>query len=584
MDAARCSWILRFLAAPVVLAAMPAVGFAQVTEEWVAVSDVSPTGSHDLPVDLALDPGGNVFVTGRATNGIAVKDYDIFTLKYSSQGQLLWVDIHDGVDGVDDEGRAVIVDAAGNAYVTGYVDGDRDSGGGDLITLKYSPDGVLLWTDVYTEHAKSIGRLIELTPGGGVHVVGGVTFVGHLSTDAFLTIRYAPDGTRLWLRLSDEATGSQYNLDSATGLAVDAEGSAYVTGGTEHPSPQNIVARTVKYDANGKEVWNVEFNASSSADWPQVLRLAPDGSALYVGGENGYIAGGDRVFVIRYDPDTGTEEWVEVLNIGFGESIASMVVDAAGRVCFTGSATFGNSTDMYTRLLDPAGTELWTSFVSHPGVIEDQPGMVTADAGGNFYVTGKVGSTFIGTADNDFVTVKYAPDGQELWRVFYDAFHESAFRVELDAEKYIYVTGVQTSYPASGFLRTLTIKYSQAEPPTCQPDLGFGGPGTLALSLCGEPLASGASAELLMSGAEPSAPLLLLASTSGEPVPLLGGTIVPASPAFVLVLGADEEGVLRLQVPGGAGPLTVFVQGLMPEPSLPASVAISNALEVELLP
>jgi hypothetical protein len=118
----------------------------------------------------------------------------------------------------------------------------------------------------------------------------------------------------------------------------------------------------------------------------------------------------------------------------------------------------------------------------------------------------------------------------------------------------------------------------------CQPDLGFAGPGPVHLQVCGEPLATGGEALLSLAGAPPFAPVFLVAGLSLTPTPFKGGTLVPVPFLVAVPLAADAFGALAVPVPGGGGPLTVYVQAVVPDASQPHGFALSNAVQVELLP
>ncbi|HEX5011553.1 MAG TPA: choice-of-anchor J domain-containing protein [Planctomycetota bacterium] len=119
--------------------------------------------------------------------------------------------------------------------------------------------------------------------------------------------------------------------------------------------------------------------------------------------------------------------------------------------------------------------------------------------------------------------------------------------------------------------------------PACQTDLGFGGPGSLALSVCGDALASGSSATLRLTGAKPAAAGALLASLSVNPTPFKGGLLVTVPVQFLAPIVVDGTGHLALQVPGGFGPADVAVQAVLADASQPKGFALSNAVMLEFL-
>ncbi len=121
--------------------------------------------------------------------------------------------------------------------------------------------------------------------------------------------------------------------------------------------------------------------------------------------------------------------------------------------------------------------------------------------------------------------------------------------------------------------------------PVCQIDLGFGGPGTAVLTMCGEYLVEDQTTDLLLTGAKPSSPGFLVAGYAATPIPLFGGTLVPWPKPNIFPITTDSNG--ELFVPGigfSLGPLDYFFQVAVTDFSLPFGFAISNAVQAEFLP
>jgi hypothetical protein len=118
---------------------------------------------------------------------------------------------------------------------------------------------------------------------------------------------------------------------------------------------------------------------------------------------------------------------------------------------------------------------------------------------------------------------------------------------------------------------------------TCQPDLGFGGPGSATLSLCGDALASGGTADLAIAGAPASEPAFVGFSTALTPTSLFGGTIVTLPLLGILSLSTDASGDASLSIGGGGGPAKFYLQGVIYDSSSGLFV-ITNALQADVLP
>ncbi len=121
-------------------------------------------------------------------------------------------------------------------------------------------------------------------------------------------------------------------------------------------------------------------------------------------------------------------------------------------------------------------------------------------------------------------------------------------------------------------------------PVVCQTDLGFGGPGTGALSICGEALASGNSADLVVTAAASNSTAILFAGVANSPTAFKGGQIVPVPWSLSVSLPLDVSGGLTLPVAGGNGPATFYVQVIYLDGAQAQGFGFTNALEVDLLP
>lgn len=119
----------------------------------------------------------------------------------------------------------------------------------------------------------------------------------------------------------------------------------------------------------------------------------------------------------------------------------------------------------------------------------------------------------------------------------------------------------------------------------CQPSLGFGGPGSLALSVCGGDLSSGTEAEILVTGAEPFATLFLVVGFVSDPQPIKGGTIVPLPWLLEFMIPLGGTGQLTVPgIAGGGGPFTAYMQAVATDTGQPLGYAFSNAIQVDYLP
>jgi hypothetical protein len=93
--------------------------------------------SSDFGKGIAVDPSGNVYVTG-ITNSYGAGSSDFWTIKYDENGNHLWNRTAGGASW--DSGYGIAVDPSGNVYVTGYTS-SYGAGGRDVWTIRMDSDG-----------------------------------------------------------------------------------------------------------------------------------------------------------------------------------------------------------------------------------------------------------------------------------------------------------------------------------------------------------------------------------------------------------------------------------------------------------
>lgn len=106
-------------------------------ECWVARYD-GLGNNIDIATDVALDPFGNICVSGYSQNIVTGNDW--VTIKYNPMGDTCWVAIFDNNAHLDDETHAITTDDSGYVYVTGYSMGIGSLR--DYFTVKYYQGGL----------------------------------------------------------------------------------------------------------------------------------------------------------------------------------------------------------------------------------------------------------------------------------------------------------------------------------------------------------------------------------------------------------------------------------------------------------
>ena len=193
-----------------------------------------------------------------------------------------------------DRAQVVSADASG-IYVFGAtggtLPGQTSAGGNDVFVRKYDAAGNEVWTRQFGS-ASSDEALGISVDASGIYVSGDTagTLPGQTSAgdfDAFVR-KYDADGTEVWTRQFGTS-----NVDLAAKISIDASG-IYVAGFAGGTLPGQTSAGGTdgfvrKYDADGTEVWTLQFG-TSSVEFTVGISVAASG--IYVaGGTAGTLPG-----------------------------------------------------------------------------------------------------------------------------------------------------------------------------------------------------------------------------------------------------------------------------------------------------
>ena len=177
-------------------------------QQWIARYN-APNGASGEA--LAVDSSGNTYVAAAASNQF--NTLFCVTIKYNAAGEQQWIAEYHGGSGAD-EPAAIVVDKAGNAYVTGTT---QICQGSDYLTLKYNSAGQEQWVARYSgpQEPLDAAKAIAVDNSGNVYVTGR-------SFNDYATIKYNATGQQQW---AAREVGGEGNA-----IALDGAGNVYVTG------------------------------------------------------------------------------------------------------------------------------------------------------------------------------------------------------------------------------------------------------------------------------------------------------------------------------------------------------------------
>ena len=443
----------------------------------------STSGGEDSANAVAVDASGAAYVAGwtYATNFPTTVgafdttwnfDLEAFVTKINPDGSSLAFSTYLGGT-ASDQARAIAVDASGAVYVTGYTnsadfpttpgafDTTFNGGSSDSFVAKLSSDGASL---LYSTFLGGSGSFEDRVSGIAVDASGSAYVAGYTDSSDFPTTpnaysatwssqtpfvtKFTADGTALVYSTFVGGSGQ----DQAMGIALDASGSAYITGFT--------VSADFPVTPGAHDTTAVHMDGSTFDGF--VTKLSPDGSALlystFLGGSgdgaatgyaiavdsagHAYVAGdtaniqttpgaydttphgnGD-VFVLKLSADGATLAYSTLLGGSDGEYAWSIALDATGSAYVLGRTTSSNfpttpwgydrtwngGGDLFFAKLSPNGDGL--VYGTYLGGSNDEiPYGIAVDPNSDAYLTGFTASSNFPTTPGAFDSTLTAGDG-----------------------------------------------------------------------------------------------------------------------------------------------------------------------------
>ncbi|KXK47307.1 MAG: PKD repeat protein [Chlorobi bacterium OLB5] len=409
------------------------IATAQPTQEWVARYE-SPTGSSAIPNKMTLDKIGNCYVFGE----ILDMNNDVILIKYNSAGDTIWTRKYQGPG--NELPYGVIADSIGNCFIT--FSSGPDFGPYNIVTIKYSPQGVQQWIKTYDSGTSDEPRDIVMDKQGNV-------YVGGFTSNESLIIKYNQSGDTAWTRKYTE-TNQRFPVLS---IALDAQKNVIIAGNKIHTTNGSQVFFIIKYDSNAVFQWvnNASITPSSS-----LAKVGVDAAGnVYATGQSG-----GQIFTVKYNA-IGSLQWQRQYDGLGGENAHDMGIDNIGNIIVTGTSSgSGSGVDYVTIKYSTIGDSLWVKKYNGSANDNDEAYSLSLDDSNNIYITGRSRNSGVTW---DYVTVKYLSNGSQSWLATYNNSiansEDIAYEVAVDKNSNVFVTGL--SDRGGVIFDYVTIKYSQ---------------------------------------------------------------------------------------------------------------------------
>ena len=342
--------------------------------------------ADDRAYGIAVDASGAAYITGStaSTNFPTANAFqsklagakNVFLAKLSPAGNSLIYSTFLG-GGASDTGNGIAVDSSGNAYVVGDTTSlnfpasglqKGNAGGQDVFVAKLSASGATLIYSSYLGGSNDDhGAAIAVDAGGAAYITGSTwstnfpvasAYQGAIGggQDAFVARFNTTASALVFGTYLGGSGGSLGYPESGQGIALDAQGNAYIAGTTS--------------SANFPQLHAFQTALSGAAD-AFVTKMNASGALVY----STYLGGTGM--------DTANAIAVDASGNAY---VAGQTFSSDLPVAGAFQSTYGGDYDAFAGKLSAAGGLVWLSYLGGSGA--DTATAAALDPAGNLYIAG----------------------------------------------------------------------------------------------------------------------------------------------------------------------------------------------------
>ncbi len=294
----------------------------------------------------------NTYTLVGSTSSYGPQNSNIYLLQLNSNGDTLWSNAIGGTLSESGYGIQQTPDSgfmvAGNTYSYGQ-------GSADAFLVKTNSAGQLQWTKTYGGSNNEDIVDVQLTPIGGVLMLGSSSsFPGTTSFDIYI-IQTDAGGDTLWIR-----TYGDVLQDHGLAITPTSDGAYVVTGYTQSFGVGGDEAYLLKINTSGDVQWFRTYGGGGSDTGNDVIETS-DGGLMMAGKTHSFgMADGD-IYLVRTTA-VGDTLWTRAYG-GSGTDVCRQIQQTAdGGYVLTGE-TFSDGaghSDIFLMKIDSVGNQLWT--------------------------------------------------------------------------------------------------------------------------------------------------------------------------------------------------------------------------------
>lgn len=303
-----------------------------------------------------------------------------------------------------DRGESVVEMYDGSILVTGFTESFSSNQKYDVLLLKYSSRGDLIWQKTFGGDADDIGNKIISTSDGGFLVAGYITFLESYPSRCVYLIKLDSQGETEW----EKSVSIGYN-STAESVCETFNGDFLITGSAGLNSEDVLLCKTDKF---GNLLWFTHFGGNKMDRGFSVIETSK--KEIFISGFTfSYGAGGSDAYVIKTD-STGNQIWENTYGGEKEEGYSSTIIELQNGqflvTGFTGSSVF-ESAILNFLSINSDGMLNWTKAIDGAAVSYGHQSIELKDS--NVITVGRRIKS--GTSGYKYYLLKTDVNGNKIW-------------------------------------------------------------------------------------------------------------------------------------------------------------------------
>lgn len=254
--------------------------------------------------------------------------------------------------GKDDFAFAIAAMTDGGLALAGWTE-SAGAGGADAWVVRLDAKGGRLWEQVIGRDGEDSANAIAAYRNGGLAIGGHTSTRAAYKLDGWV-VRFDADGKRLWDRVFDRGDGL-----SVTAVSVKADGGLVAVGSIWRARYARADAWIAGLGPDGSLLWE-RTSAEGGSHYVRAVSALADGGIVVAGQSEFSMGTGRKAWVMRLDA-AGQQLWRRTFESGKDASARALAVLADGGFAlagFTGTEEAGVS-DAWVAKVDANGDLVW---------------------------------------------------------------------------------------------------------------------------------------------------------------------------------------------------------------------------------